>query len=441
MAGKDTQRVGIIGAGISGLVLAYYLQKLGIDYVLLEATDQVGGYIRSQQVDDYLLELGPNSLLCDAEMEEFLDEIGLKSLIEEANPVGKNRFVFRDGAYRSLPASPPKLITGGFFSWKTKFKIFSELSNRSQSVQNETVHDFFVRHFGNEVAQYAMNPFVRGIYAGDPTKLILAKTFPALLRYERENGSVLKSLIKQGVSMRRKTLSFKGGMQTLPKTIAQTINQLYLESPLQKIEKQNSLWILHTAKQTFECSDLVLTGTAFGIAPLIGDLYPVFAQELRNIYYAPVAAVHTAFERSKVEHSLEGFGSLNPQREGRFSLGHIWSSSIFDGRVPDGQVLFTTFVGGTAEPHKTQLSADDIKKQVSQELSEAFGISGKPVFQQLYLWEKAIPQYHLEALAAQQTAENLEQERLYCYTSWAGRGVGLADAFKNSKELAMRIAK
>ena len=178
--------IAIIGAGISGLTLAYFLEKKQIPYILLESSSKVGGYIHTVKKQPYLLELGPNSLLINKETEAFIDEIGLSNELLPANEVSKNRYIFRKGKYRVLPSSPPKLLFNSFFSLKTKWAIFRETRKKPLLIQNETLSQFFKRRFGKEVVKYALDPFVAGIYAGDPSLLLLEKTFPFLREYEQQ---------------------------------------------------------------------------------------------------------------------------------------------------------------------------------------------------------------------------------------------------------------
>ena len=124
--------IAIIGAGISGLSLAYFLQKKGIEYVLLEASNRVGGLINTSFVDGYTLETGPNSILCDAELTSLLHEIGLEKEIVQPVEISKNRFIFKEGKLRKLPTSPLNLFLGSYFNWETKKKIFKEWSHGSK---------------------------------------------------------------------------------------------------------------------------------------------------------------------------------------------------------------------------------------------------------------------------------------------------------------------
>ncbi|RZK48092.1 MAG: protoporphyrinogen oxidase, partial [Hymenobacter sp.] len=211
-------RIAIIGGGLTGLTLAYYLQKAGVAYDLFEASPRPGGNLLSPQAPEgYQLEAGPNSLLLSAELEELLLELGLQDHIQEAAPVSQHRFVLRGGQYRALPASPPALLASGFFSLKTKLRLLGELLRRpAPPVPGETVAAFFERHFGPEVVQYAVNPFVAGIYAGDPAELLLSLTFPQLAALETQYGSLLRGLAKgPKTGSRRRTITLRGGVQAL----------------------------------------------------------------------------------------------------------------------------------------------------------------------------------------------------------------------------------
>ena len=111
--------IAIIGAGISGLSLAWHLQQKGRDYILLEAEKEAGGYIKTKKINDCILELGPNSLLADQEILEFIKETGLEKFLVPAKEVSKARYILKNGRYQKLPSSPPGLLFSDFFSLKS----------------------------------------------------------------------------------------------------------------------------------------------------------------------------------------------------------------------------------------------------------------------------------------------------------------------------------
>ena len=433
---------GIIGAGISGLTLAYEQQQRGHDYHLWEATGQPGGYIKSvregasESSPGYLCELGPNSLLGDENLLDWLDGLGLKQDLIFANDVSKARFIFRNGAYHELPGTPPALLLGSFFSWKTKWKVFRELANKTQSKPGETLGQFFRRRFSSEIVDYALGPFVAGIYAGDPEKLLVSETFPVLLQYEREYGSVLRGLMKnRGKAGRRQSFSFREGMQMLPNALASRLEHAHFSSPVTHLERTGNGWTVHTATDSQFVDRLVLAVSTDTAARLLDDHFPPVAAALQQIEYPPMVAVHTAYKRADVAHPLNGFGGLNPAIEGRFAAGHIWSSSIFAGRCPADEVLFTTFVGGQQRADNARLPEADIRARVHQELSESFGVSAhQPVFQQSYSWPRAIPQYDSNLLAVKELVPDLEKENLFICANWYG-GVSLSDCIGKARTL------
>ena len=440
--------IGIIGAGISGLTLAHELQRQGVDYHLWEATDEPGGYIRSRLETlgngaTYLGELGPNSLLGDADLLLWLGELGLTPELVFSKPVGKARYIFRRGQYRPLPTGPLSLLLGGFFSLSTKLALFREFGNRSLSRPGETLALFFRRRFTDELVDYAVGPFVAGIYAGDPAQLLVSETFPVLLQYEKEYGSVLRGLLKsQSAEVglgRRQSFSFRAGMKTLPNALATWLKHLSLNAPVSHIARHGDGWQVESAVGTQVVDRLVLAVGAEAAARLVEPHDAGFADALRQVQYPPMTVVHSAYKRADVRHPLNGFGGLNPQVEGRFAAGHIWSSSVFEGRCPADEVLFTTFVGGQTEPGNARQPDAIIFQNVHQELSAGFGIGAtEPVFKQLYRWERAIPQYDARIAAVKPVIEAARADHLYVCANWYG-GVSLSDCIGKARRLAEEL--
>ncbi|GAB3986783.1 protoporphyrinogen oxidase [Spirosoma daeguense] len=437
--------VGIIGAGISGLTVAYELQKRGIDYHIWEADSQPGGYMKSRwetgaNGNRYLRELGPNSLLGDSKLLLWLDELGLTPKLTFSNPVSKARYIFRNGAYRKLPSGPLSLLFGNFFSWSTKLAIFRERNNRTTSPPGETLAQFFRRRFSGELVDYSLGPFVAGIYAGSPENLLVSETFPSLLQYEKEFGSVLKGFIKnQSAGERRQSFSFKDGMQMLPDALAEKLTNLSLNTSVNNIEKTAQGWQVITTSGNYEVDTLVLSTSTEAAAKLVATSYPKFAHTLRQISYPPMTAVHSAFKRSDVTHPLDGFGGLNPQTEHQFTSGHIWSSSVFDGRCPDDEVLLTTMVGGSAGASNARLPDDVLIENVQRELETSFGVKTKnPTFRAIQRWEKAIPQYDSAIVAVKEPIKAVESDRLFVCANWYG-GVSLSDCIGKARKLANEL--
>lgn len=437
-------RVAIIGAGISGLALAYYLQKLGVAYDLFEAGAQVGGNIRTLKMHEYLLELGPNSLQSTPELEELVRELKLERDVIHASPENEQRFVLRDGLYKRLPTSPFTLLSSNFFSWKTKYRILQERDVPPADIDYETVSQFFERRFGHEMTQYTVSPFITGIYAGDPKQLLVKKALPGLKELEMRYGSVLKGLIQQHKGFnRQKTFSFAKGMRTLPQAIAKKLVSLHIDHRVEMITRSQGKYVVSCASSgdydTEEYDLLVLALPALQAADLLHYTFPGLSAALQNINYPPMAVVHSVYNRKEVMGQLNGFGALHPQTEDAFASGSVWSSSVFEGRCRPHEVLFTTFVGGSQAPKNALTERTRLMERVHEELAALHLISAeKPNFQHAHLWRHSLPQYDMYIEDAHQMAKSLEQEGLFIAANWQA-GVSVAKCVHHAKELAHKI--
>lgn len=435
----------IIGAGISGLSLAYYLQQLGKPYLLLESAERAGGYIKSVRDGNYLLDTGPNSILCDKATEELFSELNLSKEALEAQAISKERYIFKNGRYQALPSSPQRLLLSSFFSWKTKWKVFREFGDKSRSIPNETLAQFVGRRFGEEAVKYALQPFVSGVYAGDCRQLLTDKTFPVLLEYEQKYGSVLKGLAKNAGAARRKSMNFKNGMQTLTDALHSQIKHLALNSRVDTLTKNtDGTWLVGVQtglgkNVTYSADNLIITTPAFAAASLLKNIFPDFAEALLKLDYPPMAMIHTAFPKQSVGFALNGFGGLHPPAEKLFTSGSIWTSSVFEGRCPQDEVLFTSFVGGVIAREQTLQTDDEILEKVVAELRKLYNISvEKPTYQRITRWEKAIPQYTIQLNEVYAQAEKAEQQKLFIQANWY-KGVALSDCIRKARELAEKI--
>ena len=435
-------KVGIIGGGISGLIVAYQLQKLGIAYDLFEQAEQPGGNIRSVRVKDYILEMGPNALSLTGEIETLIEELKLNPEIIESELDTQKRYIMRHGNYQEFPDSPLKLATSRFFSYKTKLRLLQEPFKRTPAPNSEeTVSNFFEKRFGKEVMDYAVTPFVSGIYAGDPSQLLLSKTFPQLYKNAITQGSVMKSLLKDPPA-RKRLISFKKGLQTLPLELASKLIDIHTGYPVEMITKTHGKFIVSTTSPDYvniEYDVLVLALPAHKAFPLLEFTYPGLAAALSNINYPPVAIVHTVYRRSAVGFSLNGYGALHPKPENQFTAGIIWSSSVFKDKCPTDEVLFTCLIGGSLFAENTRFPRVEILQKVHEELKRNYQItSERPVFQHFYLWNHAIPQLDLYIEDAQELAQPLEAENLFVAANWFS-GVSVNDCVTRGLEVAKKI--
>lgn len=395
----------VIGGGISGLGVAYSLQQAGIPVRLLEAGAEVGGVIRSVRADGFLIECGPNSVLNTLlDVERVIGQLGLLPERVFALPSARKRFIVKHGGPVPLPTGLWSFMTTPLWSGLAKWRLLGEVFQAPAPPGDESVADFVRRRLGPEFLEYAVDPFVSGVYAGDPEALSLAATFPRLAALERNHGGLIRGAIarigrsKAPKPVRRGIYSFRDGMAALPRAIGSQLGDaLWVNTRGRRIEPIGSGFRVHVERggmaRRIEAARVVVATPAPVAADLLRSMAPGLAEELAAIAYAPVAVVFTAFSRTAVTHPLDGFGCLVPRCEQGTILGSLWSSSLFPGRSPGDLVALTNFVGGARRPDLVDRSDDELVRLVCEDLARLLGVRSAPVLSRVIRHPRAIPQY------------------------------------------------
>lgn len=445
-----SRSVCVIGGGISGLCVAYGLQKAGVDVILFESGASVGGNIKTEVRDGFLFEHGPNSTLASRELLDLIADLGLSGEIAPPNPHSKKRYIVRDGKLLVLPSGPIGLAGSKAFSANAKLRLLKEPFIRTKAAEDESVAAFFERRLGREIVDYAVDPFISGIYAGDPQKLSIRHAFPHLYELEKNFGSIMQGAIfgpKNKTSRMPKetpkSLTFRNGMQTLSDALAKNLSDcIKLNSSVHDLRKTESGKIAVKTLGGVDLFDSVVICTpAHAAARLIENLDPQTSAELANIYYPPISVVFTAFESKDVQTSPDGFGFLVPGIERRRILGSLWTSSVFDNRAPADYHLFTTFLGGSRNPELCSKPEGRLLEIVIDELDSILGIGGNPVFTFVKKWEKAIPQYNIGYDSVRRAMDGFKKnypEISFCSNFYKGISVG--DCVKNALSTMTEIS-
>jgi protoporphyrinogen/coproporphyrinogen III oxidase len=448
--------VAVIGAGITGLTAAYRLKQRGSRVVVYEASDRIGGAIKSERRNGYLAELGPNSMaLPSASVTAFLGELGVDSRRVAAAPAARNRYIVRRGRLVRLPMSPPELLTSRLLSNAAKLAIFGEpLMEPSDSAVDESVAAFVRRRFNQEVLDYIANPFVAGTFAGDPEQLSIRHALPQLQALERTQGSVVKAFVQMMKARRANShgpegpgsvISFQDGLQEIPDALGRALmSEVRLRAPVTQLRHSQKGWTVGAAFQTPELYDAVVyAAPAYGLDEIDLDLPGgERLSTLSSIVHPPVAVLALGFRREQVTHPLDGFGFLTPEVERRRVLGVVFSSTLFPDRAPDGHVLLTAFVGGTRDPDFVQADPQTITARVLDDLRVLLGTQGEPTFRAVQVWPKAIPQYVLGYGRFKDIAEEIERRNPGLVLAGTYRdGVSLAEAIGSGERAASRTAE
>ena len=404
---SSAPRVAVLGGGITGLTAAWELQRHGLAPVVFEKAPRVGGAIQTLRRGEWLHELGPNSLLDNsAEVAALLEQIGLAGRRLYAAPAAKSRYIVRRGRLVPMPASPLGFIATRLFSGRAKLSLCAEpWRARGAADVDESVADFVRRRLGREFLDYAINPFVAGVHAGDPERLSVRHAFPKLHALEQTHGSLIRGALKQRNASggpKGRIYSFPNGLAELPEMLAQRLGDaIRVGCEITAVRQRGTGWQIEwqerglASREEFDAVVCALPAAAIAALNLEGVDDARRLQSLRQIKHPPVVSVFMGFKRETVGHALDGFGFLVPQVEHRRVLGTLFSSTLFPGRAPPGCVALTTFVGGTRQPELAGLAEPELLTVVQYELAKLVGITAPPVFTHVRAWRQAIPQYEL----------------------------------------------
>jgi protoporphyrinogen/coproporphyrinogen III oxidase len=397
---------------VTGLAAAYALTRQGRSIRLFDVSERIGGTIQSARDDGWLVEAGPNSLQENSpDVTALIAELGLEPHKRYAQPLAKNRYVVRRGRPVRAPASPSALLRSPLFSIGAKLRMLAELLKpRRTRTADISLAELISAHFGQEVVDYGLNPFVSGVYAGDPTKLSARYAFPTLWAAEKTHGSFVRAQIAAAKAKRARgerssgpapIVSFSEGLGMLPRALASRLpaGALELDARVETLVSDGAwkiVWSRNGETHTESFHRIILALPAAALARLtIGTLGERPLAELDAIEYPPVASVFLGYRREQVQHPLDGFGVLVPQCEHRQILGVLFSSSLFPGRAPEGHVALTVMLGGVMRPDLGRAALDRLLPMIRQELQDLLGVSGEPVYVQHHAWARAIPQYNL----------------------------------------------
>ncbi|HUM13928.1 MAG TPA: protoporphyrinogen oxidase [Myxococcaceae bacterium] len=440
-------RTAVVGAGISGLTLAWALRARGTPVTVLEASDRVGGQIRSWLEDGFVLEAGPNGLLDrDGAVARVAERLGIADRLRPASAAADRRALFVRGKVRFLPAKPPELLGSDIVPLGAKLRLLLEpFTRRGPAGVDESLAHFGRRHFGRHVTETLLDAVQTGIFAGDSERLSVRAAFPRLHEMEKSH----RSLLLAARAMRRggargappRLASFDGGLETLPRALAAALGDaVRLGVRVRTLEAAAGGWQVHWDGGGERFERVVLAVPPRVSAELLRPLDPSIATALEAIHAVPISVVHLGW-RPALDPDPQGFGVLVPARERRRVLGVIFASSAYPFRAPGGGTLLTVLVGGAHGVEWAALPDAELVGLVRAELAALLGIARAPDLVRIVRWPQAIPQYevgHQARLDAIATV--LRSHPRLMVAGNAFRGPGIADCVREALALAQSIA-
>lgn len=458
MSGRGS--VIVAGGGISGLSVAYWLRRWGVEVCVLEREMVPGGTMQTVQDGGWLVETGPTSALETTPLlGRMFEGLGIAGERLYANPAADKRYILRGGRLHPLPMGPLAFLLSGLWSAGGKARLMKE-PFIGRAAGEETVARFVERRLGREFLDYAINPFVAGVYAGNPEELSVRAAFPKLYALEEKYGGLFRGLIGGARERKRRAekakdrarmFSFGRGMQVFPLAIGKELAQRFCGGstvlgvrPAARTGEGGEFTV--TVSQSGGNTDLtadavVLSVPSYCAAPIVRPQFPALADMMEGVWYPPVAEVFLGYRSEQIPGDLDGFGYLVPEKEHRKILGTIWSSSLFPHRAPPGHVALTTFVGGSRQPEILDRDDAGLNALVQAELTGVMGVRGDPVYSRVTRWKRAIPQYVLgyERFTLALDGAERDMPGLFFCGNYRG-GIAVGDCIVNGEKIAARVA-
>jgi oxygen-dependent protoporphyrinogen oxidase len=392
----------VVGAGISGL--AYAHARLALDreapLAVLEAGPRAGGQIATLRRDGWRLETGPEVLAGGQELRRLTEELGLER--ERLSSTAARRFLQKGTRLLEVPQTPGDLSTSTILSFPAKMRLLAEPSRAGDQALDGSIADFVRHRLGEEALERVVEPLVASLFAGDPEQISLQATFPRVVDWVREHGSLfaaMKARTGRGSGLpSAEVWRPVGGVQALIDALVAALGaRLSLSTPVTALAPEaEGIRVTCASGDTLLAGRVVLAVPGPVAARLLAGVADEAAGALAAMPCESLVAVHHGYRRSAVDHGLDGFGFLSPRAEGGRTLVTVFSSSLEPAVAPDGHVLLRTLLGGARDPEASQLSDEDLSELVRGESSRLLGIRGAPVLTHVVRWPAAVPRYDLD---------------------------------------------
>jgi oxygen-dependent protoporphyrinogen oxidase len=448
----------IIGAGITGLTTSHHLKKAGKDILVLEQSAEVGGVIRTINENGYIYEMGPNSgVIGNIEVNRLFDDLKDDCEMEEANDNVKKRYVLKAGKWEALPGSLTAAVTTPLFSLSDKFRILAEPFRKAGTNPHETLAELVKRRMGQSFLDYAIDPFIIGVYAGDPNRLVPKYALPKLYNLEQEYGSFIKGTIKKSFIKKtedekrvtRGVFSAKGGLSSIIDAIMKRIghdNVLLNCNDIEVKPVDNYFVVSYKDREgkivELQTQKVISTIGAYGLDKIAPFIATDKLEKIKALHYTKVIEVVLGFDKWEGM-ALDAFGGLIPFKENRDILGVLFMSALFANRTPKGGELFSIFLGGVRRPEIYLMNDEQIKEILKREICDLMQLKEyKPDLLKIIRHEWAIPQYEADSGERFKAIEEVEKQYPgFLIGGNLRNGIGMADRILQAKMLAEEVLK
>ncbi|MDP4208693.1 MAG: protoporphyrinogen oxidase [Bacteroidota bacterium] len=444
----------VIGAGLTGLTTAFYLNKAGKNFMVAEVKPVAGGVIQTIEQDGFIFEKGPNTGVLGNDLAvELFDDLGEACQLEIAGKSVNKRYILKDGRWEALPSGVLGGIVTPLFTFADKLRLLGEPFRKPGTNPNETLAELVRRRMGKSFLDYAVDPFILGVYAGDPTYIVPKYALPKLYNLEQKYGSFIGGSVKQarekkklGIVSRatREIFSVKGGLSNLTKALYQSAGESKFLLGISDLSVQpvHGGFVVvgvdaDKNEMIVKAKKVISTVGAHRLKTMMNFLPEEFYKPIVNLQYAKVVQVSLGFKQWDGM-KLDGFGGLIPHKENRQVLGVLFPSAFFPDRAPEGGAMLSVFMGGVRRPDIYDMPDEEIRRIVDKEIKSLMGLKEfNPDIFHISRYKHAIPQYGADCAERFDAVEKAQEK--YPGLIIAGNlrnGIGMADRIQQGRQLA-----
>ena len=439
----------VVGAGLTGLSTAFNLRQKGRDVLVLEKENRIGGQIRTHREDGFTFESGPNTgVVSFPEVTELFQNLDGRCEMETARESSKCRLIWKGNKFHALPSGPLSAITTPLFTLSDKFRILGEPWRKKGTDPDEPVGSLAQRRLGRSFYEYAVDPFVSGVYAGDPMKLTTRYALPKLYNLEARYGSFIRGAMAKAKEPKtdrdrlvtKKVFSARGGLENLVESLAKDID-IILNARDIRINPESQGWwkvTFDNGAHEVRCRHVITTVGAYELPQMLPFVPDHDLRPISQLYYAPVIQVCVGI-RHAFGLVYPAFGGLVPSKEQQRVLGILFPSECFVERAPEGGALYSYFMGGARHADYLSKSDEEIRAIVVDAFHSMlkYPIGVEPDMIRIFRHEHAIPQYGVDSGARFEAVDRLQQQ--YPGLILAGNlrdGIGMGNRIHQGAEIA-----
>ena len=450
--------IAIIGAGLTGLTTAFWLTRAGKKIQIIERQDRAGGQIRTFQENGFLYESGPNTgVVSYPEVAELFAALSPDCTLETAREESKKRWIWKGNKFHALPSGLVSAVTTPLFTLYDKFRILGEPFRAKGTNPDESVAELAARRLGKSFVDYAVDPFLSGVYAGNPHTLVTRHALPKLYNLEQDYGSFIKGSIAKAKLPKserdklatKKVFSAVGGLERLAEALVKAIGkeQITLSASEVKIQPQGKQWLITyrtpEGEQSLIANKVVTTCGAYALPDLLPFIPKEDIGQISNLHYAPIIQASVGFHNTRGL-QFGAFGGLVPSKEKKDVLGILFPSACFVGRSPEEGALFSFFIGGVRHADMLDWSDEKLKDMILKNIHSMlkFPADAQPDLIKIHRHQKAIPQYEKSSEARFKMIDALQAR--YPGLILAGNikgGIGMADRIRQATDITNELSK